>query len=68
MGDLFENLANLMIAVMVIFIIVALICLPIRWLWNWLMPDLFMLPEIGFWQAVGISLLSSLLFKNLNYK
>ena len=23
------------------------------WLWNWLMPALFKLPVIGFWQAIG---------------
>ena len=31
-------------------------------LWNWLMPDLFGLPAIGFWQAVGLMALSWLLF------
>ncbi len=32
-------------------------------LWNWLMPDLFGLPEIGYWQAVGLFVLCHLLFK-----
>lgn len=31
-------------------------------LWNWLMPSLFGLPLIGFWQAVGLMALSWLLF------
>ena len=31
-------------------------------LWNWLMPGLFGLPVIGFWQAVGLMALSWLLF------
>lgn len=31
-------------------------------LWNWLMPELFGLPAIGFWQAVGLMGLSWLLF------
>lgn len=31
-------------------------------LWNWLMPDLFGMPAIGFWQAVGLMALSWLLF------
>lgn len=30
-------------------------------LWNWLMPTLFALPAIGFWQAVGLLVLSKLL-------
>src|SRR5271154_5455512 len=33
------------------------------WLWNWLMPAIFKLPTIGFWQAVGILILSQILFK-----
>jgi len=33
------------------------------WLWNWLMPAIFKLPAIGFWQAAGILVLSHLLFK-----
>ena len=31
-------------------------------LWNWLMPALFSLPKIGFWQALGLFILSKLLF------
>jgi hypothetical protein len=31
-------------------------------LWNWLMPELFGLKEIVFWQAVGIIILAKLLF------
>jgi hypothetical protein len=31
-------------------------------LWNMLMPTLFHLPAIGFWQAVGLMALSWLLF------
>ncbi len=34
----------------------------VMWLWNWLMPSLFALPRIGYWQAVGLFFLSKLLF------
>ena len=37
---------------------------PIMWLWNWLMPMLFGIPTITFWQALGLYLLFSVLFKN----
>jgi hypothetical protein len=33
------------------------------WLWNGLMPAIFRLPEIGFWQAIGLLVLSQILFK-----
>lgn len=38
--------------------------LPVWWLWNWLCPTLFGLPEIGFWQAWGLGLLCAFLFKS----
>jgi hypothetical protein len=31
-------------------------------LWNWLMPMLFHLPTVTFWQALGLMLLSWILF------
>jgi hypothetical protein len=33
------------------------------WLWNALMPVIFKLPEIGFWQAIGLLILSQFFFK-----
>jgi hypothetical protein len=39
---------------------------PIMWLWNWLMPDIFNLPEITVLQAWGLSFLSGLLIKSTN--
>ena len=37
--------------------------LVVMWLWNWLMPDIFGLPEITYWQGWGLLLLSCILFK-----
>jgi len=34
----------------------------VKWLWNWLMPPLFGLHLITFWQALGILVLSKILF------
>ncbi|HSQ24276.1 MAG TPA: hypothetical protein VLN44_07700 [Pyrinomonadaceae bacterium] len=31
-------------------------------LWNWLLPPLFGVPEIGFWQALGLLILCRILF------
>ncbi len=38
--------------------------LPVLILWNWLMPEIFGLKSITFVQALGLSLLSSILFKS----
>ena len=37
--------------------------LVLMWLWNWLMPTIFGLPIISFWQAWGLVVLSHILFK-----
>ena len=49
-----------------ILAIISLVCLllglPLMLLWNWLMPNIFDLPTISFWQAVGMNFLASILF------
>ncbi|MCU0610613.1 MAG: hypothetical protein MUE60_02350 [Candidatus Eisenbacteria bacterium] len=36
--------------------------LVVQHLWNWLMPPIFGLTAIGYWQAVGLFVLGHLLF------
>jgi len=36
----------------------------VMWLWNWLMPEIFGLPQISFWQAWGLLVLAHILFKS----
>lgn len=38
--------------------------LIVMWLWNWLMPEIFGLGGISFWQAWGLVVLSHILFKS----
>ena len=33
-----------------------------QWLWNWLVPGLFNGPALTFWQALGVIVLSEILF------
>ena len=40
---------------------------PVMWLWNWLMPELFHLPKVTHWQAVGLLILCHLLFKGQQF-
>ena len=51
-------------------LILAMILLggPLMILWNWLMPTLFGLSEITFWQACGLQLLATILFKATSLK
>ncbi len=41
--------------------------LAVMWLWNWLMPELFGLPTIDYWQSVGLLLLSHLLLRGPSF-
>lgn len=36
--------------------------LVVQWLWNWLVPDIFALRRITFWEALGLLTLSRILF------
>ncbi len=36
-------------------------------LWNWLMPDIFGLTEISYWQALGLLILSKILFSGFTH-
>jgi hypothetical protein len=40
---------------------VALVGVVVMSLWNWLMPAIFAWPRIGFWQALGLLILSKIL-------
>jgi hypothetical protein len=65
-----SDFIGLVIVFVGMVILVALItALPVMWLWNAIMPDIFGLTTITFWQAVCLSILSSILFKsNTNVK
>ncbi|HOP27752.1 MAG TPA: hypothetical protein PKX02_11205, partial [Candidatus Sabulitectum sp.] len=41
--------------------------LAIQWLWNQLMPPIFGLPEVSYWQAVGLVVLAHILFGHHNH-
>lgn len=54
---------KLIYAVGYLFIFTLLFGLPTMWLWDWLMPTIFGLKTITFWQACGINLLCGILFQ-----
>jgi len=39
----------------------------VQWLWNWLMPGIFGLKQISYWQAFGLLFLAKLLFGGLGH-
>jgi len=51
-------------SVLLVAVVACIIAFPVMLLWNWLMPFLFGLVQINFWEALGLSMLCSLLFKS----
>jgi len=47
-----------------VVVIALLVSLPVWLLWNWLMPEIFAVKTISWFQALGISILCGLLFKS----
>lgn len=62
------NIMNLLIGLLLFAAAVVgfglLLSLPVYWLWNSLVPDLFHLPTITWLQAWGLLVLSGFLFKS----
>jgi len=51
-------------AIGLVFVLALLFTFPTLWLWNWLMPVIFGVTKITFWQAFGLNLLAGILFKS----
>lgn len=61
-----EAFLKILGVIVIVAIISLILALPTMWLWNWLMPILFGLTKITFWQALGVNILSNILFKSYN--
>ena len=56
-------LTAIVVGVLVIFVVALIASLPFMLLWDWLMPQIFGLPEITWLQALGMLVMSGFLFK-----
>jgi hypothetical protein len=59
-----QIIGAIVVAVAILFFVAALMSLPVMLLWDWLMPTIFGLPEITWFQAWGLLFLCGLLFKS----
>jgi hypothetical protein len=62
-----EKFLTILGVIALLVILCLIMALPTMWLWNWLMPALFGIVKVNFWQALGINILSSILFKSHNW-
>lgn len=57
---------GVIIIVVILFVLVLLSVWAQVFLWNYVVPDIFGLPEIGFWQMLALSTLVTLVTGNFN--
>jgi len=57
---------RVLIILVLVTLAVTLFSFVVRGLWNWLMPALFGLHVISFWQALGLLILSKILFSGFH--
>jgi hypothetical protein len=58
-----NTIQTILTAILIVAVTAVILGLPLMWLWNWLMPTIFNLPEITFWQALGLNALATIFFK-----
>jgi len=50
------------IGILVALVLIAILVLIFRWLWNSTMPEVFGIKQLTFWQALKILILAAILF------
>jgi hypothetical protein len=68
MDKLSEKLTLVLAGVLILVFAALIMALPTMLLWNWLMPTIFKLPEITFWQALGLIALAGCIFPKTTVK
>jgi carbon starvation protein CstA len=58
-------ISMVLVFIILLIVIACFLAFPVKWLWNALMPMLFNLQEITFWEALELEILCSLLFKTV---
>ncbi len=64
MTILLKLLTTWLVAAVIWLGLSALVAIPTKIFWNWLVPSIFGLPQIEFRQALGLLILTSLLFSD----
>ena len=64
-----KNIEAIILVVGLLLLSAIILAIPTMLLWNWLLPHLFNVPSITLYEAIGINMLSGILFKsNVNIK
>lgn len=63
-NEVFRLIGSSVVFIGIVVLIAVLMAVPLMLLWNWLFPPIFGICKIGFWQALGLNVMSAILFKN----
>lgn len=64
-----KTISTVLVVILGIVIVSVLLAFPTQWLWNTcLVPALDAVNPIGLWQALGLNVLTSILFKSNQIK
>ncbi len=58
-----DFIKSFFIGLVAALIFLSVLCFPLMLLWNWLMPAVFGLPVLTFWQTAGLIIICHILFK-----
>jgi len=59
-----EKVVIILSAFGLVVLIALVLALPLMWIWDYLMPDMFGLKEITLWQSFWLQVLCGFLFKS----
>jgi hypothetical protein len=68
LGKLALGIGLGILAIATIAVVSLIAAIPTYFLWNWLMPTIFGIKTVTFFQAWGLSFLAGILFKNSSSK
>ena len=57
-----KKIVKVIFMIIIVILFAFLVGYVVMWLWNWLMPHIFGLTTITYWQAVGLLILAKFLF------
>lgn len=63
MDKITDWISTMLVVFTFVWIIVFIYSIPLYFMWNWLVPDIFNLPTITFLQAIGLNILFNILFR-----
>lgn len=63
-----RSIGTILVVLMILGLVSLILGLPLMILWNWLVPTIFGLTKISFFQAVGLNFLCSIMFKSQDSK